>query len=201
MTPQPVDHIWWLASRASGIVAIVLLSLSVIVGLAMSGKLTRRPGLPKVATAMHEQLSVAALIAIGLHGVTLLGDPWLDPGVDGIAVPFAIGYRSAFVAMGIVGGYLAAALGLSFYARRRLGSARWRKAHRFVLVAWLLAFVHALGAGTDTASAWLRTPMLAIAGVIAALFAYRVASSRRRPAAPRPRRAITGSTSTSTITP
>ena len=177
--PQPQDHIWWLASRASGIVALGLLSLSVIVGLGMATRLLRRPGMPRVVAALHEQLSVAALIAVGLHGVTLLGDPWLHPGVAGITLPFAIGYRPAFVAMGIAGGYLAAALGLSFYARRRLGIGRWRKAHRFVIVAWALAFLHTLGAGTDAQADWLRLPMFVTAAVIAALLAVRVLGGRR----------------------
>ena len=47
MTPQPEEHIWWLASRASGIVALLLISGSVILGLAMATKLLRQPGLPR----------------------------------------------------------------------------------------------------------------------------------------------------------
>jgi sulfoxide reductase heme-binding subunit YedZ len=131
------------------------------------------------------------MLAIALHALTLLADPWLHPGVGGITLPFAIDYRPAFVAMGIVGGYLALALGLGFYLRRWIGPKRWRTAHRFVIVAWALAFVHTLGAGTDAATPWLRTPMIAVGALVAALFAFRVGASalksrRRRMPPPRP---------------
>ncbi len=90
------------------------------------------------AAGLHEHLSLAGLVAICVHGVTLLGDPWLHPGVSGIAVPFTMGYRTVFTGLGILGGYLAAALGLSFYIRRKIGPKLWRKLHRFTVVAYVL---------------------------------------------------------------
>lgn len=189
MNPQPSEHLWWLLSRASGFVALLLITTSVLIGLAMASRLFRRPGLPRVLAALHEQLAIAALIAIGAHGVTLLGDPWLDPGLSGISLPFAIDYRPAFVAAGIVGGYLAAALGLSYYARRRLGSGRWRNAHRYIVVAWVLSLVHTLGAGTDAALPVVRWVVLApVLPAVALLLARFVPRRRKQPArSPAPR--------------
>jgi methionine sulfoxide reductase heme-binding subunit len=189
VNPHPSDHIWWLAGRASGIVALLLISASVLIGLAMASKLFRRPGLPRVLSALHEQLAVAGLIAIGAHGVTLLGDTYLHPGLAGITIPFTIGYRPAFVAAGIVGGYLAAILGLSYYARRRIGSKRWRNAHRYIVVAWLLSVVHTLGAGTDAAIPAVRWAVLAPIVPAVGLFAARWIPSRRSSGSPRPRAA------------
>ena len=110
---------------------------------------------------MHEQTALAGLVAIAVHGVTLLADPWLHPGVSGVLVPFAMGYRPLFTGLGIVAGYLAALLGLSFYARRRIGARLWRKLHRATVLVWALGVVHALGAGTRRGSPWLRGFMLA----------------------------------------
>ena len=73
-----------------------------------------------------------------VHGATLLADPWLRPGVSGVLVPFAMGYRPLFTGLGIVAGYLAALLGLSFYARRRIGARLWRKLHRATVLVWAL---------------------------------------------------------------
>ena len=190
---DPLRHGWWLASRASGIVALALVTASTLLGLTMAAKLLRRPGLAPKLAALHEQLAVTGLVAIGVHGVTLLGDPWLKPGLAGIALPGAIGYRPAFVAAGIAGGYLTALLGLSFYARRKIGARRWRSLHRFTVVAYALALVHTLGAGTDAGAAWLRVPMLASAALAAVLLAVRIlrrpaAKRRPAPAAPPPRR-------------
>lgn len=189
--PQLHDHLWWLVSRASGIVAILLVTVSVGIGLVMAGKVMRRPGLARKLVAVHEQTALAGLIAISVHGLALLGDPFLHPGVKGIAVPFAIGYRSVFTGLGIVAGYLAALLGLSFYVRRTIGPGLWRKLHRATVLVYLLGVIHTLGAGTDAGSAWLQIGLLATGIPVVGLFAVRVL---RRPArrpvarrAPRPR--------------
>lgn len=193
--PDPTQYLWWLASRASGIVALLLVTASVAIGLTMASKIVRRRGIGPVLAKVHEQTALAGLVAIAVHGVTLLGDRWLHPGVAGIAVPFAMSYRPLFTGLGIVAGYLAALLGLSFYARRRIGARLWRKLHRATIVVWMLGMVHALGAGTDAGSPWLRTLMLATGVPIAVLFAIRmVRGGRRRPAPQvRPRQAIEAS--------
>jgi methionine sulfoxide reductase heme-binding subunit len=179
MTTDPTPHIWWLASRASGLVALALITASVMLGLAMAGKRLRGRNF----AAVHEQLSLAGLVAIAVHGITLVGDPWLHPGLKGIAVPFVMSYRTVFTGLGIAGGYLAAALGLSFYMRRRIGARLWRKLHRLTIVAYVLALVHTIGAGTDAGTPWLRTFMVATAVPVGILFLARLLPRRRqRPA-------------------
>jgi methionine sulfoxide reductase heme-binding subunit len=169
-------HGWWLASRASGIVALVLVTISVGLGLAMAGKVMRRPGLSRKLLAIHEQTALAGIVAIAVHGITLLGDPWLNPGIAGIAVPFSMGFKPIWTGLGVIGGYLAALLGLSFYARRRIGPRLWRKAHRATVVVYLLGLIHAFGAGTDASTVWFRWWVLMTAPVIGGLFVYRVLS-------------------------
>ena len=156
-----MDYGWWLASRASGIVALVLIALSVALGLAMAAKSFRRPGVPRILIAIHEHAALAALVAIAVHGITLLGDGWLNPGPVGIAVPFAMDHEPVFTGLGIVGGHLAAILGLTFYVRRRLGARRWRKAHRLTPLVYVLGVTHALGAGSDAGTAWLTALLIA----------------------------------------
>src|SRR3954453_1578898 len=106
MAPNPADHTWWLASRRSGGGAMILITASVFIGLTLSTRVLKGPGLSRWLAAAHEQAALAGLVAIALHGVTLLGDPFLNPGVSGIAVPFTMGYKTLWVALGIVGGYL-----------------------------------------------------------------------------------------------
>jgi sulfoxide reductase heme-binding subunit YedZ len=179
MSTDLAQHAWWLASRASGIVALALVTISVGLGLTMAGRWARKPGLPRVLTAIHEQTAVTALAAIGLHGVTLLGDPWLNPGPTGVAVPFAISYRPLWTGFGILAGYLGALLGLTFYVRRRIGARLWRQAHRLTVVVYGLAVAHTLGAGTDASTPWMRIWLFATAPVIAVLFVARVVGARR----------------------
>jgi sulfoxide reductase heme-binding subunit YedZ len=180
---NPGDHLWWLLSRSAGIVALVLVAASVLIGLTLAAGLAGPPARRRALVAFHEQTALGGLIAIAVHGLTLLGDAFLKPGLAGIAVPFAIGYRPAFVAAGIVAGYLAAFLGLSFYARRRIGGKRWRKLHRATPVVYVLGLIHTLGAGTDAGSTWLRAFMLATAVAAAGLLVKRLRKQpARRPA-------------------
>ena len=171
---DPMDYAWWLASRASGIVALALITLSVTLGLAMAGRVSRDPKLRRAMIAVHEHAALAALIAIAVHGITLLGDRWLHPGPLGIAVPFVMDHEPLWTGLGIVGGYLAAALGLSFYARRRIGAKRWRSLHKATILVYVLAVAHTLGAGSDASTPWLRL-LLVLTGVpVLMLFVMRI---------------------------
>jgi sulfoxide reductase heme-binding subunit YedZ len=185
-TPDPAHYGWWLASRASGVIALGLISLSVGLGLAMAAGVLRRPGLKRQVVKLHEHVALVALVAIAVHGLTLLGDAWLRPGLTGIAIPFAMSYRPLYTGLGIVAAYLAAGLGLSFYARRRIGARLWRRLHRFTVLVFALGVVHALGAGTDAGSLWLRGAVALVSVPVALLLALRLLARPRRRAARRP---------------
>jgi sulfoxide reductase heme-binding subunit YedZ len=181
--PDPLQYGWWLAARASGIVALALVTLSVAVGLTMAGRVARRPGLARTLMALHQHAALAGLVAIAVHGLTLLADPWLHPGVAGVTVPFSMSYRPAFTGLGIVAAYLAALLGLSFYARRRIGPRLWRRAHRATVLVYALGVVHAIGAGSDASTPWLRWFLLVTGAPIVVLFLRRVTARRPAPLA------------------
>ena len=178
--PDPGKYPWWLASRAAGIVAFVLIAAAVALGLLMASKMTRRPGLKRTLVKVHEQVALTALVAIGLHGVLLLGDAWLKPGIAGITIPFTLAYRPVWTGMGILAGYLALLLGPTFYWRRRIGARRWRQIHRATVAVFVLAVLHSLGSGTDGASAWLRAMVLGSAALMLLLLVFRYASTARR---------------------
>jgi sulfoxide reductase heme-binding subunit YedZ len=174
------EHAWWLVSRAAGVVALTMIAAAVLIGLTLAAGLAGPPARRRALVALHEHAADTALAAIGLHGVTLLGDGWLEPGLAGIAVPFALDYQPAYTGLGIVAGYLAALLGLSFYARRRIGAKRWRSLHRATPVVYALALVHALGAGSDATSPWLRAIVVAPALPAALVLLARARRGRRR---------------------
>jgi sulfoxide reductase heme-binding subunit YedZ len=153
-------HLLWITSRAAGIAALLLSSVSVAVGLAMGGRLVKRRGADLRVT--HEALSLATLAAILVHAVSLLGDSYLRLGVADITIPFASGYREPWMAMGVLAGWMLALLGLSYYARARIGVQRWRTLHRFTALAWVLGIAHSLGEGTDAGQRWF----LVCAGIV-----------------------------------
>lgn len=175
------EHLWWLASRASGLVALALITASVALGLLMAGRLMRKPGRARVMLALHEQTALAGLVATAVHGITLLGDGFLNPGLSGIAVPGAIDYRPVFTGLGIGAGYLGAALGLSYYMRRHVGPRLWRMAHSATIAVYVLAWAHTLGAGTDASTPWLRAWLVLTVPPIAILLVLRLLETSPAP--------------------
>jgi methionine sulfoxide reductase heme-binding subunit len=171
-------HLFWITSRAAGTAALVLSSSSVCLGLLMGGKLLKGRGADlRVA---HEAFALATIAALLVHGLTLLGDSYLKPSLGDVAVPFLSGYKTLWTSVGIIAFWGLAALGLSYYARARIGQARWRRLHRFTALAWALGVVHALGEGSDSGQAWFLA-MVAIAVLPAlSLLVIRHCPSRRR---------------------
>jgi sulfoxide reductase heme-binding subunit YedZ len=164
-------HLFWITSRAAGIAALILSSVSVCAGLLIGGRLTkgRRPDL----RVTHEALSLATLAALAVHGLTLLGDGFLHPSLGDVAVPFLSGYKTLWTSTGIIAFWALLLLGTSYYARSKIGVARWRKLHRLTAIAWILGVAHSLGEGTDAGQSWFLA-MTAIAVVPAlALLAIR----------------------------
>jgi sulfoxide reductase heme-binding subunit YedZ len=174
---DPGQHIFWIASRAFGVVALVLVAVSVGMGLAMAMRAAQGPGAMGRLKQAHEATALAALLLIAAHGLALLGDSYLRPGLSGIAIPFVMSHRPLWTGLGVVGGWLAAILGLTFYARRWIGPKLWRQMHRWTLAVYVLAVVHTLGAGTDAHSFWLLVILVATAAPLAVMAAVRLLPS------------------------
>jgi methionine sulfoxide reductase heme-binding subunit len=180
---NPVPYLFWITSRAAGIAALVLASLAVCLGLSMQTRLIARIGKPKLRV-IHESLSLTSIAAILIHGLTLLGDSYLRPSLLDISVPFVSSYKTLWTTLGILAGWGIVLLGLSYYARNRIGAQRWRTIHRFTALVWLLGLAHSLGEGTDSGQIWF----LAMIGVVAIpallLLIWRISGPRGRSVAP-----------------
>jgi sulfoxide reductase heme-binding subunit YedZ len=101
-------------------------------------------------------------------------------------LPFLAPYKNLYTSIGIVAGWGMIILGLSYYARRRIGQARWKTIHRFTAVAWLLGLVHTFADGTDAGKLWFIALVVLTAAPALVLLIVRHArpgaSARRRPA-------------------
>lgn len=172
---NPVDHSYWLASRAIGIVALALLSISVAWGMSLSSKLAKRgPGSIGRAKQFHEALSLVALSAILAHGLVLLGDNYINPTFSQLFIPFTMPKQPVWTGVGIIGAWVAMVCGLSYYARRWIGANRWKVVHRFTLAAWLMSFAHAIGSGSDSSTAWFLVLMGILLVPVLFSLAYRL---------------------------
>ena len=145
------EHFFWITSRAAGTAALLLSSLAVCVGLLFGGKLVKgRPDLRH----LHEALSLATIVALVVHAVALLGDGVLRSSIADITIPFVSGYMRLWTTVGIVAGWAMIALGLGYYVRDRIGQQRWKRLHRFTVLAWIAGLVHSFGEGTDAGETW-----------------------------------------------
>jgi sulfoxide reductase heme-binding subunit YedZ len=169
MATSVTPHLFWITSRAAGDAALILSSLGVCLGLMMGGRFVKKRGLDLRST--HEALSLATLATIVVHAVALLGDGFLNPSLADISIPFVSSYMTFWTSMGIVAGWMMIALGLSYYARGRIGPARWRMLHRWTALAWVLGLAHSLGEGTDAGTTWFLA-MTAIVTVPALILLF-----------------------------
>ena len=130
------EHVFWVTSRAAGVVALLASSAAVTLGLLMGGRLVRgRTGQLRVA---HEALALATIAALAVHAFALLGDGYLSPSLADVTIPFVSGYERLWTTTGIVGGWILVVLGLSYYAappHRRGALARAAPVHRARLAA------------------------------------------------------------------
>ncbi len=145
------EHAFWITSRAAGIVALLAASMAVALGLMMSTRMRTKLGDLRV---IHESLSLATMVALAVHALSLLGDSYLSPSLADVTIPFASSYQRLWMGVGLIAGWMFVILGLSYYVRGRIGPARWRKLHRFTALAWVLGVGHALMMGTDAGAAW-----------------------------------------------
>jgi sulfoxide reductase heme-binding subunit YedZ len=186
------SHLFWIISRGAGTTALILSSVSVCFGLVMAGRMGRGDATDR--RAYHEALSLSVMVAIAVHGLALLGDSYLHPSLLDVTVPFALGYQRVATTLGIIAGWGLICLGLSFYARDRIGRARWKLIHRFALLAWAMGLVHTLIEGTDAGQLWYLVLVAVTTAPVILLCARRVmprSAGRRvrpvlRPVAPRP---------------
>jgi methionine sulfoxide reductase heme-binding subunit len=154
-------HVFWITSRAAGVVAFLASSAAVTLGLLIGGRLAR--GRVAQLRVTHEALALATIGAIVVHALALLGDSYLSPSLADVTIPLVSGYQRVWTTTGIVAGWMLIVLGLSYYARGRIGVARWRRLHRFTALAWLLGVLHGLFEGTDAGSLWFLATTAAAA--------------------------------------
>ena len=167
---------FWYLSRATGVVAFGLFTLSALAGLAMSTRAARTwPGTP-VAFDLHQHASLLGLAFAVFHALVLLGDRYAGYTVATVVVPFAAPDQASWVGAGQLALYLFAIVFGSFYVRARIGQRAWRTLHYASFAAFVLALGHGIFAGTDTAE--LAVLYWVSGGAVLFLTIYRAVGAR-----------------------
>ena len=145
----------WYLTRATGAVALLLLTISVALGVANIGRL-QRPGWPRfVVEGLHRNVSLLALALLLVHITTSLLDPFAGIKLIDAIIPFTGSYRPIWLGFGAFASDLFIAVALTSVVRRRLGHGAWRATHWLAYLCWPVAIVHTVGTGSDVKQIWL----------------------------------------------
>lgn len=176
----------WYASRSTGIICLVLMTVVMVLG-ALVNRQGRLPGLPKFAvTGLHRNLSLLSVAFLAVHVITAVADPFVTIGIASIVVPLASPYRVVWIGLGAVSLDLMAALVVTSLARARIGRRTWRAVHWLAYLSWPAALVHSIGSSGDLQSGPLLVLAVACTVAVAAALAWRAATTAR--SVPRARR-------------
>lgn len=171
LTSSPVD---WYAARAAGVVAYLLLSCGVLLGLTMAGKRTLKRWPQFAIEDVHRFIGLLVGAFVAIHVVTIAVDAWLPFSLPSLIVPFVSRYRPIWVGLGIAGAELLLALAVTNHYRRRLPYRFWRRAHYLNLAVWSAATLHGIGSGTDRSSPWLLALYGVAVSAVGAALVWRV---------------------------
>ena len=173
------EQIYWYTARSSGIVALVLVTVSVVWGLLFSTRLLQGRPSPKWLLALHRHLGGLAVTFTAVHIAALVADSYVEFGPSEILVPLASEWQPEAVAWGVVAMYLLGAVELTSLLKKRLPRSLWRWVHLSSYGLFWMSIVHSLTAGTDaTTTAYLIGSRSAVLLVVF-LSVYRVLTKRK----------------------
>jgi len=145
----------WYTTRASGIVSLVLLTVTMVLGLATTNRARARnwPGFAQ--QELHRRISILSMVFVAIHVLTSILDTYVHIGWLAVVVPFTSPYSRFWVGIGTVALDLMGAVFISSLLRARLKPATWRGIHWLAYACWPVALVHTFGMGTDSREHWV----------------------------------------------
>lgn len=169
-----VSSITWDVARVGGLVAYVLTTASVVIGILLSLKWRNETWPRFVTNELHRFVSLVSLVFVGIHTLAVAVDPFIGFTPLEVVVPFASHYRPLWVALGIVAAYLGIAIYLSERLRSRIGYDWWRRFHFLAFAVFVLATLHGLGTGSDSKAPWAIAMYAACGLLVVGLLALRM---------------------------
>jgi len=171
---------FWYASRATGIVALLLLTAVLVLGILVNRQ-GRLPGLPRFAvTSLHRNLSLLSVAFIAVHVLAAVLDTYVSiPATAGV-IPFVSGYERFWLGLGAISFDLMIAMIVTSLLRGRMNRVLWRAIHLLAYLSWPVAFAHSIGSSKDLQHGWLLYLAVGCALVVVAATAWRLAQAVRQ---------------------
>jgi len=169
----------WYTMRATGVVALALLTVTMVLGILTGGRATTRSWPAFARADLHKRVSLLAMVFLSIHVLTAVLDTYVNVGWLAVLVPFASPYRPLWTGLGTVGVDLMLAVAVSSALRQRIAARTWRGIHWLAYGSWPVAMAHSLGMGTDAATVWLDVLAGACCLAVVASLTWRIADHRR----------------------
>ncbi|HEX9064620.1 MAG TPA: ferric reductase-like transmembrane domain-containing protein [Streptosporangiaceae bacterium] len=156
----------WYTTRATGIVALVLLTGTVMLGVLGTARAASARWPRLVTAGLHKNLALTSVALVAVHVITTVIDPFASISVVAAFIPFSSAYRPLWLSLGTISFDLLLAVIVTSLLRDRLKHRTWQIVHLLVYLSWPVALWHGLGTGTDTKLAWvLGIDVLCVAAV------------------------------------
>ena len=169
----------WFASRGTGVVCLVLLTASVLLGIVTTARLETR-GWPRfVIEGLHRNISLLVVVFLTVHVVTTVVDGFAPIGFLDSVLPFASPYRRFWLGLGAVAADLLLALVISSLIRSRLGYRVWKVIHWAAYACWPVALLHGIETGSDRHERWMIAVDAIAVTLVVAASAWRFAARDR----------------------
>jgi methionine sulfoxide reductase heme-binding subunit len=166
----------WYATRATGLVTLLLLTAAVVLGILTAGRFAGTTWPRFLTIGLHRNISLLAVVFLGLHVGTTVVDTYTSISLTDAFVPFLSSYKTVWLGLGAIACDLFLALIITSLLRQRIGHRTWRVVHWCGYVCWPVALVHAAGIGTDKTRSWVFLLTIACVAAVAVAFAARVMS-------------------------
>lgn len=164
----------WFLSRATGVIALALMTLSTVLGVMASARLSTARWPRFVTQGLHRNISLYVLVLTAVHVVFSILDDFVMITVTESFVPFVGTYRWFWMGLGTISSDLMIAATVTSLLRQRIGYDLWRAVHWTSYLCWPLAVVHSLGTGSDTRKDWMLWFVVANVVLVLVAVAWRI---------------------------
>ena len=177
VSTSTTEAVWYMI-RATGIVALVLLTLTTVLGLLSAARVRTRRWPAFAQVDLHKRATLLALVFLALHVIGAVVDSYVHVGLVSVVVPFTSSFQPLWTGLGAVAVDLLAAVAISSALRQRIAPDLWRRLHWLAYGCWPFAMAHALGAGTDAGQLWMDAIAAACTIAVVCALTWRIGDHR-----------------------
>ncbi len=166
---------YWYLTRGTGAVSLVLLTISVVIGIGGTLRLSAERWPRFAVDTVHRDVSLLVIVVLAIHIITSVLDSFAPISITAAVIPFISAYRPLWLGFGTLAFDLLLALAITSLVRRRLGYRTWRAVHWLAYLSWPIAVLHGLGTGSDTKIWWMLALTALCVGAVTVAICLRIA--------------------------